>query len=517
MYALNDSVRAVRTGISPQMRLLTERVKLLEADLVAIDQKLDEAQQAAGQAFSHNSPDNEEDDADAAVPFNEDKTGIGLQQSEEPPDAADQLNDALTMQREKLQSMFLSIDKDGNGKINREEFKDYIDSLGAKVDEKETNLMFDSIDKDNNNFIFFEEFEDFFKSSVFGEEDETNSMATLRSAFLQADQDGSGAVSFQEFSEYAYAMRRDLAMEQLLASFHKLDSSGDGEISFQEFEKFLDDSTMKDLASKSSKSKSASAESFLKNMYQETDVNELVELLGSRWNKFSNFQRYGDKGELVMKGEKEQVTDIIPGNYSLVDLACFNDMPPIEPNKVVIKGVKWCDSTIPGRSGKAIFPSDFDGKVPTEIATNEHLAYYGCSLADRNQTKVSLFYRHGIQDFTYQNNYLSDYVTAENANGGAGIEHHSFSHLDCPMDAESGVFVIGKFVDDELHLTGFKVPTRHTLYVPGDVIHSNDYLRGTWRTMLSDEAAINHVHLVKMAGDNGKEEQHFVFSFQALM
>jgi hypothetical protein len=39
--------------------------------------------------------------------------------------------------------------------------------------------------------------------------------------------------------------------------------------------------------------------------------------------------------------------------------------------------------------------------------------------------------------------------------------------------------------DDEdgesvLHVTAFRIPVRHTLYLPGGTIHSNDYLRGTW-------------------------------------
>ena len=60
------------------------------------------------------------------------------------------------------------------------------------------------------------------------------------------------------------------------------------------------------------------------------------------------------------------------------------------------------------------------------------------------------------------------------------------------MDADSGTFIMAKFVDDaetELHISGFRVPTRHTLYIPPFVIHSNDYLKGTWRTMLSDEVS----------------------------
>ncbi len=128
--------------------------------------------------------------------------------------------------------------------------------------------------------------------------------------------------------------------------------------------------------------------------------------------------------------------------------------------------------------------------------------------------KVALLYRHAIQDFSYQNEYLSDYVTSPDALGGAGLERHDFTHLDCPLDEDSGAFILAKFEDPEetvLHLTAFKVPTRHTVYVPGGCIHSNDYLRGTWRTMLSDEADIDHVQLVKKT--TRPQSLHCIFTF----
>ena len=64
-----------------------------------------------------------------------------------------------------------------------------------------------------------------------------------------------------------------------------------------------------------------------------------------------------------------------------------------------------------------------------------------------------------------------------------------------------------------MYITGFKIPTRHTLYVPPDTIHSNDYLRGTWRTMLSDEADIDHVKLVRCLPDC---DEHLRFEFEPL-
>ena len=72
---------------------------------------------------------------------------------------------------------------------------------------------------------------------------------------------------------------------------------------------------------------------------------------------------------------------------------------------------------------------------------------------------------------------LVDVIFNYFATGGAGLEKHAFAHLDCPFDEESGVFMLGKFEGEELHLTAFKIPTRHTLYVPPYTIHCNDYLK----------------------------------------
>ena len=86
-----------------------------------------------------------------------------------------------------------------------------------------------------------------------------------------------------------------------------------------------------------------------------------------------------------------------------------------------------------------------------------------------------------------------------------GLERHDFHHFDCPLTAESGAFILAKFLGDEesvLHISAFHIPTRHTLYIAPGVIHSNDYLKGTWRTMLSD-GPIDHAHLYR--GPTGGE------------
>ena len=151
----------------------------------------------------------------------------------------------------------------------------------------------------------------------------------------------------------------------------------------------------------------------------------------------------------------------------------------------------------------------FDARIPIESGTNDKLAYYGCCLANESQMKVSLLHRHAIQDFTYHDNYYEDYVK-----GRAGVERHAFAHLDCPFQEDSGFFILGKFSEqnkNELHLTAFNIPLKHTIYVPPLTIHSNDYLKGTWRTMLSDATQIDHVLLERERYDGGREQFSFDF------
>ena len=54
---------------------------------------------------------------------------------------------------------------------------------------------------------------------------------------------------------------------------------------------------------------------------------------------------------------------------------------------VILQGCRWEKAKTGVRSGRLVFPSDFDGVIPTDIATTEQLRYYGCSLADQNQVR----------------------------------------------------------------------------------------------------------------------------------
>ena len=228
-----------------------------------------------------------------------------------------------------------------------------------------------------------------------------------------------------------------------------------------------------------------------------------------------------------------------PGIYDIRVLIDFPDIPTPVPRhaRIPARRSDW-RSAAPGESGTEsgfssgrlrLSPGAIGTVVPVEIATNVLLEFYGCTLIDRGCSKqIHLRDEHVVQDFTYSPDYFRKYAKMK-----GGLEVHEFAHFDCPLDPlkSSGMFVLGKWSDDKddggddndgeenvLCLTAFRVPRLHALYVPGGVIHTNDYLSGTWRTMLSWTATepIDHVHLV-VGDDNDPsgEEEHASLTIEA--
>ena len=205
-----------------------------------------------------------------------------------------------------------------------------------------------------------------------------------------------------------------------------------------------------------------------------------------------------------------------PGCYRLADIVAFPDVDTPIPKfaKFWVPKDNWKGTEGEGSGTLAIDFQELRRKVPIETATDILLRFYGCSLiSDKSIGQVELGDEHVIQDFMYSKDYFRKYVTGV----GAGIERHEFAHIDCPLSPldESGFFLLGKWIEEGedtfLCITMFRVPQLHALYVPGGTIHSNDYLRGTWRTMLSWTAdlPIDHVTLSSIEEDGSTKKDCF--------
>ncbi|CAF1536768.1 unnamed protein product, partial [Didymodactylos carnosus] len=329
----------------------------------------------------------------------------------------------------------------------------------------------------------------------------------IRKIFLSHDADMDGYLNLNEFITFLqHHLNLTLDESQIHQIFNDMDKKKIGKLEFQNFFQYLsnlikgDDaeiiSASRQLQQQEQQPISAAAKAkfdlfvALLNADKEGKcrLGGITQFMNKKWSTFNNYIRYGQSGQVVMTGS-DNIDDILPGEYSLVDLSCWKDnlTEMIKPLHVKIPNVRWLSSP-DKKPGLLIFPANFNRSIPTDIATAQNLKYYGCAFANDNQLKVSLLHRHGTWDFTYMNSYKKDYVEGVN---GPGLERHGFAHLDCPHahHTRSGRFILGKFSEEdesELHLTAFIIPTQHTLYIPPYTIHSNDYLQGRWRTMLSD-------------------------------
>jgi len=210
---------------------------------------------------------------------------------------------------------------------------------------------------------------------------------------------------------------------------------------------------------------------------------------------------------------------LAPGKYLLSDLVLFPDREVLETEsegiaaeikikhevpvprhaQIRVERSSWRSAAGSERESGTLelSPEALATVVPIEIATRTLLDFYDCTLIDLNSKgKIKLHDTHVFQDFTYAKDYFKRYTQ-----GCSGLEFHDFVHVECPLDNlnKSGMFLLGKWNADgnALFLTAFRIPQMHALYVPGDVVHSNDYLCGTWRTMLSwtSKKPIDHVKL----------------------
>lgn len=100
-------------------------------------------------------------------------------------------------EKENLAKIFKAIDKNGDGKLSKDEIMDGYDQFfGKNMDKDDINKMFDAVDIDRSGFIDYSEF-------VVAAMNEKNLLTNekLQSAFKMFDKDNSGFISSEEIKE----------------------------------------------------------------------------------------------------------------------------------------------------------------------------------------------------------------------------------------------------------------------------------------------------------------------------
>ncbi len=137
-------------------------------------------------------------------------------------------------EKENLSKIFKAIDKNGDGRLSKEEiYEGYDLFFGKNMEKEDIDKMFDAVDSDKSGFIEYSEF-------VIASMNEKNLLTNekLQAAFKMFDKDGSGLISKDEIKE-VLGFGKNLDDKAVNDIVRQVDDNDDGEISFEEFSQMM--------------------------------------------------------------------------------------------------------------------------------------------------------------------------------------------------------------------------------------------------------------------------------------
>ena len=145
--------------------------------------------------------------------------------------------------------LFNLIDKNGDGRITREELfnglQPYKKDLSDEELRKQVDTIFANIDTDHNNYI---EYEEFVRAAI--DKDHFLSVNFIQFSFDYFDKDHNGEITYEEvknkFCQSDKNKNSYKAQEQLKEAFNQIDINGDGKLSFEEFGEMMKNIIKKD-------------------------------------------------------------------------------------------------------------------------------------------------------------------------------------------------------------------------------------------------------------------------------
>ena len=141
------------------------------------------------------------------------------------------------MDRGELSRVFQIFDKNGDGKIARNELKEFFKSVGILIPEKEINEMMAKMDVNGDGFMDINEFGSLYQELMEEKEEEED----MREAFRVFDQNGDGFITGEELRSVLASMglKQGRTLEECKKMISKVDVDGDGMVNFKEFKQMM--------------------------------------------------------------------------------------------------------------------------------------------------------------------------------------------------------------------------------------------------------------------------------------
>lgn len=138
-----------------------------------------------------------------------------------------------SINNEEVRKVFDKFDKNGDGKISRDELREILRALGSeRTSSEEAKKVMAELDKDGDGFIDIAEFADFYCGSP-------GSTKELKDAFDMYDLDKNGLISAKELHAVLKSLGEKCSLKDCSKMISKVDVDGDGNVNFEEFKKMM--------------------------------------------------------------------------------------------------------------------------------------------------------------------------------------------------------------------------------------------------------------------------------------
>ncbi|KAK8475704.1 hypothetical protein V6N13_053669 [Hibiscus sabdariffa] len=138
-----------------------------------------------------------------------------------------------------FKKVFQTFDKNGDGRISKEELSDSLEKLGIFIPDAELTQMIEKIDVNGDNCVDIEEFGELYQSLM----SDVNEEEDMAEAFKVFDQNGDGYISVDELMSIlvSLGLKQGKTIEDCEKMIMKVDVDGDGRVNFLEFKKMMEE------------------------------------------------------------------------------------------------------------------------------------------------------------------------------------------------------------------------------------------------------------------------------------
>ncbi|MBA0682104.1 hypothetical protein Goari_023850 [Gossypium aridum] len=136
-----------------------------------------------------------------------------------------------------FKKVFQMFDKNGDGRISKEELNESLKKLGIFIPDDELTQMIKKIDVNGDNYVDIEEFRELYQSFMNDKDEEED----ILEAFKVFDQNGDGYISVDELMSIlvSLGLKQGKTIEDCKKMIMKVDVDGDGKVNFLEFKQMM--------------------------------------------------------------------------------------------------------------------------------------------------------------------------------------------------------------------------------------------------------------------------------------